>query len=176
MPLEYPRRESLRPTSERVRESLFSSLQAELPGARVADLFAGTGALGLEALSRGAELVVFVESSRAAEQAILANVRKLGVVDRTAVIHDRVERAWLEVAARWGPFGVVLLDPPYAYAGWPDLLPALLDEQVGTTPDTIVVVEHDRRHPPASPRPPYRVKVLGETQLSWFAPAPRAEE
>jgi len=103
-----------RPTSERVREAMFSALEAamDLKGAMVLDLFAGSGALGLEAASRGAKAVVLVEAARAAARVAQGNAQDLGLPARVAV--DRAER----VAARRqpeAPFDLMLLDPPYAY-------------------------------------------------------------
>jgi len=102
----------LRPTSDRVRESLFSMLNHMdvLAGARVLDLFAGTGALGLEALSRGAQEVCFVESGRAAQRLIAQNVDMLGVENQITVMRNDATRlgAWPHL-----PFDLVFLDPPY---------------------------------------------------------------
>lgn len=102
----------LRPTSDRVRESLFSMLthQDVLIGARVLDLFAGTGALGLEALSRGAVSVCFVENGRTGQRLIAENIAKLRVKDATSVVRSDATRlgAWPHA-----PFDLVFLDPPY---------------------------------------------------------------
>lgn len=102
----------LRPTSDRVRESLFSMLTHldVLQGARVLDLFAGTGALGLEALSRGAASVTFVENGRVAQKLIGDNIRKLRAGDDTAVLHSD---ATALAACQNPPFDLVFLDPPY---------------------------------------------------------------
>jgi 16S rRNA (guanine966-N2)-methyltransferase len=122
--LHFPQVEGLRPTPDRVRETLFNWLQFELAGRRCLDLFAGSGALGFEALSRGAAEVVFVERDPVAAQAIETMLHKLGC-DR-----GRVERsdalAWLSraegAAAR---FDVVFLDPPYVESLLPRTLEAL---------------------------------------------------
>ncbi|MCX7558471.1 16S rRNA (guanine(966)-N(2))-methyltransferase RsmD [Sulfitobacter sp. F26204] len=102
----------LRPTSDRVRESLFSMLTHHnvLRGARVLDLFAGTGALGFEALSRGAQRVCFVENGRVGQRLIGENIAKLGVQDKTALMRNDATRlgSWSEP-----PFDLVFLDPPY---------------------------------------------------------------
>ncbi len=102
----------LRPTSDRVRESLFSMLNHMdvVQGARVLDLFAGTGALGLEALSRGAGEVCFVENGRAAQKLIGQNVASLGVAEQTTLMRNDAMRlgAWPHAA-----FDLVFLDPPY---------------------------------------------------------------
>ncbi|MEP5728863.1 MAG: 16S rRNA (guanine(966)-N(2))-methyltransferase RsmD [Sulfitobacter sp.] len=102
----------LRPTSDRVRESLFSMLTHRdvLIGSRVLDLFAGTGALGLEALSRGAEQICFVESGRVAQKLIGENITKLGVKDQTSLMRNDATRLGAWPAA---PFDLVFLDPPY---------------------------------------------------------------
>ena len=102
-----------RPTSDRAREGLFSSLDAtvRLAGARVLDLYAGTGALGLEALSRGAEAAVFVESNRRAVEVLRANVEAVALPG-ARVVHAPVGR--FLAGAPEEPFDLVLLDPPYA--------------------------------------------------------------
>tara|TARA_R110002020_G_scaffold327121_4_gene542827 strand:+ start:7034 stop:7585 length:552 start_codon:yes stop_codon:yes gene_type:complete len=102
----------LRPTSDRVRESLFSMIAhlGVINGAWVLDLFAGTGALGLEALSRGAREVVFVENGRVAQKLIAQNIAKLRVEDKTVLIRSDATQMG-ECAG--GPFDLVFLDPPY---------------------------------------------------------------
>jgi len=111
--LVVPRGRQVRPTGERVREALFDILGERVAGARVLDAYAGTGALGLEALSRGAREVVFLESDRSAARLLRANVEALGAGGRCAV-HDTDAVAWLE-GPRVGPaFELILADPPYA--------------------------------------------------------------
>src|SRR5688572_8139969 len=102
-----------RPTQAKLRQALFNSLQLHIADARVLDLFAGPGTLGFEALSRGAERVVFVESARHVSKLIGENARELGLEERVRVLSEPVERA----AAHLGedaPFDIVLADPPYA--------------------------------------------------------------
>jgi len=102
----------LRPTSDRVRESLFSMLTHHdvIEGARVLDLFAGTGALGLEALSRGAVHVSFVENGRVGQKLIAQNVEKLRVQDRIRLLRSDATRLG---ACPDAPFDLIFLDPPY---------------------------------------------------------------
>ncbi len=109
-----------RPTTEKVRQAVFNSLDASglLDGAVVADLFAGSGALGIEALSRGAERAVFVERDRVALRALDANLTTLGITDRATVVRTDV-MAW--VPAMRG-VDIALIDPPYAFDAWPALL------------------------------------------------------
>ena len=111
--LRAPRGDRTRPTSARAREALFGALTPVLAGARVLDLFCGTGALGIEALSRGAAHVEFVESSRAALAALRANLETLGLLTR-ARIHPRDVRAVVAGMVRGGrQFDLVVADPPY---------------------------------------------------------------
>jgi 16S rRNA (guanine966-N2)-methyltransferase len=106
------RSSAIRPTSDRVREALFSVLGAAVPGARVLDLYAGSGALGIEALSRGAAGAVFVDSDREAVEAIRANLALTRMDDRASVVRSAVGS--FLAAGRHGPFDLVFLDPPYA--------------------------------------------------------------
>jgi 16S rRNA (guanine966-N2)-methyltransferase len=110
--LKPPSDRRVRPTADRVREAWFSILGPDLPGARVLDLFAGSGALGLEALSRGAEQVDFVEISRSSLEALRANIATLDAEERV-----RIHRAdALRFVSRLGPrhYDVALADPPYS--------------------------------------------------------------
>jgi 16S rRNA (guanine966-N2)-methyltransferase len=105
----------VRPVSDRVREGLFSSLGGEVPGARVLDLFAGTGALGIEALSRGAEAAVFVDRSPKAIRAVRENLAVTRLGDRATVVRAAVAR-YLDRPASGSvvaPFDLVFVDPPY---------------------------------------------------------------
>ena len=122
--LPVPEVEGLRPTSDRVRETLFNWLQAEVAGARVLDLFAGTGALGLEAASRGAARVDFVERAPAAIRALEAAIARLGREEGPPMaVHAGDAVAWLSAAA--GPWDVIFVDPPFAAGLWPSVLDRL---------------------------------------------------
>src|SRR5215813_9049846 len=110
--LKTPAGDKTRPTSGRVREAWFNILQASIPGARVLDLFAGSGALGLEALSRGAVSAEFVERGRPALEALRANIAALGVGDR-ATVHRGDAVRFVE-RLQPGQYDVAFADPPYA--------------------------------------------------------------
>ncbi len=114
----------VRPLSDIAREGLFSSLGDAAGGARVLDLYAGTGAMGIEALSRGAEHAVFVERSRAAVRAIKENLARTGLASRATVVAADAGRFVTAGDTSLGPFGLVLLDPPYE-AGPAELEPVL---------------------------------------------------
>ncbi len=111
--LKAPRGHTTRPTAGRAREALFSIL-GELSGLRVLDLYAGSGALGIEALSRGAAHVVFVESDHRALGCIRENLDALDAAANASVLADRVERLKLPELLSLGPFDLVLSDPPWA--------------------------------------------------------------
>ncbi|MGH3470439.1 MAG: 16S rRNA (guanine(966)-N(2))-methyltransferase RsmD, partial [Nocardioidaceae bacterium] len=177
--LRTPRGSSTRPTSDRVREALFSSLESllgTLSGLRFLDVFAGSGAVGLEAASRGAGLVVLVEQDRTAARLISANADATGLAVRVLNLNaERLGGGAIDPAA---PFDVVFLDPPYAMAGR-DLHVLIADLQAADwfAPDAVVVVERDRRDAvwewPAAVTP-LRSARYGETML-WYGrvhPAP----
>ena len=160
-----------RPTSERVREALFNRLDhtGRVTGARVLDLYAGSGALGLEAASRGARRVVLVEAARGAAAVCRANTGALGLEHCVQVVASRVE-AYL-AGAPDEAFDLVLLDPPYDQddAALAAVLEALAARWLA--PDAVVVVERSRRRPP--PDWPEALEALGERAYGdtalWFA-------
>lgn len=121
--LQVPMSDGLRPTPDRVRETLFNWLQQALPGARVLDLFAGSGALGLEAVSRGAREAVLVERDPQLAAGLRDTVARLGAQDAVQVVQgDAV--AWLAGQADAG-FDIAFVDPPFAAGLWPAVLGAL---------------------------------------------------
>lgn len=140
--LTAPRGPQVRPTADRVKEALFASLQPWVPGARVLDLYAGAGGLGLEARSRGAAAVTFVERDRAALAALRRNLEVVGLDGTHLVVGDviRVLAAPLATA----PFDLVLADPPYDLD--PSAALALLADQLA--PGAVVVVERSVRSAP----------------------------
>jgi len=135
--------EGLRPTSERIRETLFNWLSPKIQGARCLDLFAGTGALGLEALSRGAGGVVFVERSTVAARQLEKNIAVLGAVD--AIVVERAARDYLASMPE-DRFEVVFLDPPFA-AGLLEETCRLLAKQNLLADGALVYLEQDRSRP-----------------------------
>ena len=144
--LKAPKGKTTRPTSDRVREALFAML-GDIDDERVLDLFAGTGALGIEALSRGARQAVFVERDRGAIEAIEANLAALGLDGEQAQLRrEDVDQALKGARKRKETYDLILIDPPYGRAlelgpGLSAALPALL------APGARVVLESDRRQP-----------------------------
>jgi 16S rRNA (guanine966-N2)-methyltransferase len=166
--IQTPKGDGTRPTSDRVREALFSSLESELggfDGLRVLDLFAGSGALGLEALSRGAEHAVFVEAATAAAAVVKRNLADLGA--HGSVARVKAER-WVEDGDR-DTFDLVFVDPPYAVTTpvVSGLVAAV--KQSFAAPDALFVVERSTRDPFTWPDEveALRSKKYGETTL-WF--------
>ncbi len=112
--LETPKGGGIRPTADRVREALFSIIADRIDQSTVLDLFAGTGALGLEALSRGASQAIFVDQSQEAVRLVRSNIARCGAADRAAVIHASVDAALRQLTKRGLRFQLIFLDPPYA--------------------------------------------------------------
>lgn len=110
--IQTPPGSTTHPMGERVRSAMFNSLGETVRGARVLDAFAGSGAIGLEALSRGAESVVFVERDRVAQRVIAENIGSLGVDEKSIVIKTTISN-WLETSGVTGEFDVIFADPPY---------------------------------------------------------------
>lgn len=168
-PLQAPRGSGVRPTSDRVREALFSIVAPDVPGAQVLDLFAGSGALAVEALSRGAAEAVLVERDRGAAAVAARNLARTGLDDRATLL--RSDAAAFCRRPRGGPFSLVLLDPPYAepLAGLHELL-AALHAADALSDDATVVIERDRRDADLGVSPPAflaldRRRSYGDTVL-----------
>ena len=134
-----------RPTSDRLRETLFNVLGASVRGAVFADGYAGSGAVGIEALSRGAEFVYFLENHRPAVRVIEQNLKSLGIAEGYEVLALDVRAALRILEQRGVRFDVVFLDPPYKEAEEYERALALLGESKLLAPGAVVVVEHHRK-------------------------------
>lgn len=164
-----PRGQGTRPTQDRAREALFSIL-VDVTGYRVLDLYAGSGAVGLEALSRGALRAVFVESDPRAIACLERNVLALDLAGASTVVGSPVARA-LRTLPRAGPFDILFADPPYDL-GEAALLEVLTHAPVLLAPSGIVVLEHRSRDPsPEALLPVVRTDVrrYGEAALAFYA-------
>ena len=164
--LTAPTWEGLRPTSDRLRETLFNVLAARIAGATVLDGYAGTGAVGIEALSRGASHVTFVDDDPRAVRLVSANLERCGVKDRHAIIRARLADAGRRLEGTH--FDVIFLDPPYGPGGFA----AALDTAARLADDrTLTIVEHARRDAvPASAGPLVLVRELtsGDSALAFY--------
>jgi 16S rRNA (guanine966-N2)-methyltransferase len=155
----------VRPTTDRVREAWMSALGGHLDGLTVVDLFAGSGALGLETLSRGAGHVVFVERARAALRVLEANIDLLGVRDDVTVVSEDVFRYLLSVETK--AFDLALADPPYGHGEAVRLVEAFRRRPFALA----LWVEHPWRE--ALPLPPdARTRRYGDTALTTLAGEP----
>jgi 16S rRNA (guanine966-N2)-methyltransferase len=166
-----PRDQATRPTSEKVREALFSIL-GPIHGARVLDLYAGTGALGLEALSRGAAQVVFVEGRRPALAALEENLANLGVEAGTASVIARPVERCRGALTPHGPFQLVLADPPYADISGGQAIRAIEGLLQGLlAPGGRLVVEHRSQGeaPSIGGLERHDTRRYGDTSLSFFS-------
>lgn len=139
-----PRGEALRPTSDRVREALGSILSHRIAGCRFLDLYAGTGAVGIEALSRGAIDVTYVESNATALALLRRNIAGCGLMARTSIRSQTVQQFLSRPESWGGPFDLVFADPPYESTFALTALMSRVDPRL-FAPDACLVVEHARK-------------------------------
>jgi 16S rRNA (guanine(966)-N(2))-methyltransferase RsmD len=179
--LEAPRGASTRPTSDRLRETLFNILQPRIARSRFADLYAGTGAVGIEALSRGASHVYFGESSIHAIAALRSNLASLKITGNYT-LEDRGTRALLERLAKFPPVDIVYLDPPWEAASDYESTLNFLGSPRGLAslaPFAIVIAEHARKNLldlTYGVLEQYRLIQQGDAALSFYHVPPPEEE
>jgi 16S rRNA (guanine(966)-N(2))-methyltransferase RsmD len=145
--LKAPNWDGLRPTSDKLRETLFNIVAPRISDARVLDVFAGTGAVGLESLSRGAAVAVFLEYDRRAAGLIAENARLCGAENRCVIIRERAEHA-LQRHLEHGPFDLVVLDPPYDFEPLQLVLETALRH---LAPEGLLILEHAFRRAVPTP-------------------------
>jgi 16S rRNA (guanine(966)-N(2))-methyltransferase RsmD len=164
-----PRGATTRPTADRVRIALMDTLGPWLPDARVLDLFAGAGGVGLEALSRGAAHATFVERDPRALEALAENIRTLDLESRTHVVRGDVVRQLARLAADGRRFEIVFLDPPYATDDGERTL-AALGAGALLAPEGLVIAQHltKRRPTEYGVLRAFRDRRFGETTLTFF--------
>ena len=182
--LSSPSWDGLRPTSDKLRETIFNILAPRIAGARVLDGYAGTGALGIEALSRGAASVTFIDDDRRAQVLIEENLARCGIAEGYAIIRASVGRALetlrerrashlLEASDTFDPFDVILFDPPYEATG--DAV-MTLEKVLAAAGDVIarngvLVLEHARkRQPPETAGRLARTRevIAGDSALAFY--------
>ncbi len=165
IPLTAPRDRRTRPITDRVKETLFAILGARVPDSRMLDLYAGSGAIGIEALSRGATTADFVERDRGALTVINANLERTGLA-AAARVHGREVERYL-ASATDGPWDIVVLDPPYETRAIVAPLRALVPH---LAPGASVVIKHFWRSelPTVEGLEPARERRFGETMLSFW--------
>jgi 16S rRNA (guanine966-N2)-methyltransferase len=183
-PLTAPRGTATRPTSDRLRETLFNVLAPHIEGARFADLYAGTGAVGVEALSRGAAHVTFVENAASAVATLRANLAALGIRSGFQLEERSVPAALRNLARRDTHFTLVFLDPPWEdAAAYTQSLNLLATSAAALlAPEAIVIAEHARRGSTALADTygaldryrlrRYRILEQGDAALSFYRMTP----
>lgn len=162
---------SVRPTSDRLRETIFNILTPRIEGARFADICAGSGAIGIEALSRGAQYVTFIESSIKAARIISENLRNCGIRRDYRVINRDVIRALKSLASENAQFDIIYFDPPYNSELYTPVMWVIAKHNL-LAEDGVVIVEHRRQAPLTANYDqlrPYRQLTHGETHLTFFA-------
>lgn len=142
--IDAPKGRDTRPTLDRVRENLFNIIARSVPGARVLDLFSGSGALSLEALSRGAAEAILVDRDREAHRVERLNAERLGYADRTRILLTDALSACVRLTGEGRKFDLIFLDPPYAVGDLRDVTGALLPLMAE---DALVVTEHEAGRP-----------------------------
>jgi len=170
--LATPKNFSLRPTSDRVKESIFNILRGRIEGRMVLDLFAGTGSLGIEALSRGAKKVTFVEKGRDALKLIRRNLAQLGLEERSGVLPIEASRAIRILKQSGKTFDLIFMDPPYEKGLIEKTLTKLNFHPIYRR-DSILVIEHHRRELLSHAIHGWnliRQRQMGETVISFLTP------
>lgn len=170
--LDSPKNQDIRPTLDRVRETVFNILAPSVEGCRFLDVFAGTGANGIEALSRGAAHAVFVDSSPASLRMVNVNLEKTRLGDSGTVIQASLPGGLSRIAHNQRAFNIVYADPPFNFGDYAALLSPLLETNL-VAEDGLCVLEHSKR----SDLPDSvgiltrtRVKEFGETHVSFYEP------
>lgn len=162
--------QSLRPTSDRVKEAIFDILQDQIRGKKVLDLFAGTGALGIEALSRGARSAVFVEESTRSLAALRKNIKECRLKEQAEVLAREAQTGIKILETRGESFELIFLDPPYGRGLARRVLQALSRSSI-VSPGTLIVAEHSLSEELDSIPSWQRVDLrrYGRTQVSFFS-------
>ncbi len=172
--LRVPAGSRVRPTSDKVKQALFNILGENVKGALFLDLFAGAGGVGIEALSRGAARVVFVDDSRDSLNAIRKNIEQTGFGDRAQVVASHAEKFLAKTSEQ---FDIIFLDPPYTLELSPLL--AVMAESGILKADSIVVAEHFKKQPSperAGNLTLYREAQYGDTVLAFYKTEVRSQE
>ena len=171
VPIKAPKGMRTRPTSDKVREAMFETLGGHVVDAEVLDLFAGSGALGIEALSRGASHAVFVDNSTHATPIINDNLKKTGLSKKGQIIRADFRLAIKKLEKAERKFDLIFIDPPYE-GGLHEEIAAHLGKHSINHPDTIIVVEHFKKTElphDISGIPLVRTRNYGQTALSYFS-------
>jgi len=168
MKLKAPRGKEVRPTSDRVREALFSIISHRLKNAVFLDLYAGSGAVGIEALSRGVEEAVFIDYKRENILLIRENLSRAGLSEKARLIKDDAGKALTRLARENFKAGLIYLDPPYRFTAMPEVIQKLFDFQIAFK-NGLITVEHSYHNRCwVDQFPEARQKRYGDTCLTFI--------
>lgn len=167
--LNTPGDDRVRPTTDRVKESMFNIVQDWVYDSQVLDLFAGSGALGIEALSRGASQAVFCDNSLDSIKIIKSNIEKARVVDRSQIVSGDYKRCLRDMEAKNQSFDMIFVDPPYYEGLFEEVLDTIRSCKI-LKKDGIVIVEHDAKRPIGQVEglEVYKEKKYGITMLTFY--------
>ena len=167
--LNTPGDDRVRPTTDRVKESMFNIVQDWVYDSQVLDLFAGSGALGIEALSRGASQAVFCDNSLDSIKIIKSNIEKARVVDRSQIVSGDSKRCLRDMEAKNQSFDMIFVDPPYYEGLFEEVLDTIRSCKI-LKKDGIVIVEHDAKRPIGQVEglEVYKEKKYGITMLTFY--------
>ena len=167
--LNTPGDDRVRPTTDRVKESMFNIVQDWVYDSQVLDLFAGSGALGIEALSRGASQAVFCDNSLDSIKIIKSNIEKAKVVDRSQIVSGDFKRCLRDMEAKNQSFDMIFVDPPYYKGLFEEVLDTIRSCKI-LKKDGIVIVEHDAKSPIGQVEglEVYKEKKYGITMLTFY--------
>ncbi len=167
--LNTPGDDRVRPTTDRVKESMFNIVQDWVYDSQVLDLFAGSGALGIEALSRGASQAVFCDNSLDSIKIIKSNIEKARVVDRSQIVSGDFKRCLRDMEAKNQSFDMIFVDPPYYKELFEEVLDTIRACKI-LKKDGIVIVEHDAKRPIGQVEglEVYKEKKYGITMLTFY--------
>lgn len=167
--LNKPGDDRVRPTTDRVKESMFNIVQDWVYDSQVLDLFAGSGALGIEALSRGASQAVFCDNSLDSIKIIKSNIEKAKVVDRSQIVSGDFKRCLRDMEAKNQSFDMIFVDPPYYKGLFEEVLDTIRSCKI-LKKDGIVIVEHDAKRPIGQVEglEVYKEKKYGITMLTFY--------
>lgn len=170
LPLQCPQGLQIRPTTDMMKESLFNSLGPDIVGRAFCDLYAGCGGVGIEALSRGAVRVVFVEKDPRCVKAIEDNLGNTRLSGGAVVVRGDAAAVYVRVAAEHGPFHVVFADPPYGCEQLGEVARRVVQDGEGVAPGGVVVIQRSSNQELRDLPEPVREKHFGESVLSFFEP------
>lgn len=167
--LNTPGDDRVRPTTDRVKESMFNIVQDWVYDSQVLDLFAGSGALGIEALSRGASQAVFCDNSLDSIKIIKSNIEKARVADRSQIVIGDFKRCLRDMEAKNQSFDMIFVDPPYYEGLFEEVLDTIRSCKI-LKKDGIVIVEHDAKKPIGQVEglEVYKEKKYGITMLTFY--------